>query len=45
MIEVIRQEFIKVIQESEWMDTESKELALAKVRLIKISLKTKVRKI
>ena len=33
MIEKIRQEFIQIIKESDWMDKESKELALAKVGL------------
>ena len=33
MIENIKQEFIKIIQETEWMDDFSKNLALDKVDL------------
>ena len=31
MIESIRQEFLQILKDSDWMDKESKDLALAKV--------------
>ncbi len=31
MIESIRQEFLQVLQDTDWMDKESKDLALSKV--------------
>ena len=31
MIQNIREEFLQILKESEWMDKESKDLALAKV--------------
>jgi hypothetical protein len=32
MIQSIREEFLQILKESEWMDKESKALALAKVK-------------
>lgn len=39
MIEMIRQEFLEILKENQWMDEKSRKLALDKVTLISFFIK------